>query len=222
MNKKGVMEMYVGAIVNIVLLMTMIITIYNPQQFKITKQVCEQETAYNQTLIEKTYETRDELDSLGGRNSGESLSVEANLCDEFSYLNISYCEEYKEKQSLLVKKLIEIDREILNNPVNKTTCHDEEVDEIKVKEGDFYPTGTYEAFVSKQDLTVKWLDENAICLIRGEKGDNIFSYDCEKGGVIDVNINETPRENCSYLGMVGDGGKCSKYKLGNYTIEVLQ
>ena len=108
---------------------------------------------------------------------------------------------------------------VFDHCIKETTCSQVEVDVIIILYGyqDVFPEGEIPLYrnISKQDLNLEWLYENAECA-GGCEYECSQEYDIHKD--IDK-LNECVHErNCPKTPYP----VCSKYKLGNFTIEVLK
>lgn len=209
MRNKGQIEMSVGTIVTIVLLITCVIlgivlikSIFSEPEFKITKEVCVYEI--NKTIEDRVYDNyylmEDTLEDKW-HESGcwryEKFDIDL---EHLPYICKELKNDLKENIDYLIYNLRII--EIFNKI---EVCEDVEVEEVEVK----IKLSTLEYLfldMSKEELTIDWLDENCEKNYHCEVADLVI---IENSDISEISLGDKPCEFKNY--------QCQLYK-----VEVLE
>lgn len=205
----------------LILIIVLVWGVLNQPKFTITEEFCEEELKFlskiNEDYMKKNDLTSDFLFILEGSNfvENDELYTYETTCSQVEVDEIFIPKESIWKASsncVFNSNEVSVfgaggDWEGTKEEVIQGQREFDERYHGKCKDGSgIYPYEeiiTNETKISKQDLTIEWLDENAECV---EKYNKEFSAICSEK-------NSGGCENFSY-------DKCYEYKLYNYTIEV--
>lgn len=132
-------------------------------QFIITKEVCENGTEYNHTLINEVSALQNELYDLKDK---ETYSHWCKDALEYN-LEIEYCENFNKEYKKLLEQVILKEIQIEENIINVQICGQVLVDEMRfnlIEECFNDECPPLEAVMKKEGITIGWLEENAECL----------------------------------------------------------
>lgn len=218
-NKKG-LSAIVATLIMILLFLVIIgiiwvvvINIFEQDQFTITKEVCEGED-FNVNLKNNFSHTWKNLQHFS------ELRIIYDDYNDILYLKTSKCEQVKVDEDFYFRSLVGKNVIKYNRSDDSHTTEDFEIysnycwniggEQIfTCKENPKDLLCCYKK-ISKQDLTVEWLDENAECVDWDWKGKS-----CPKG----YKSYENP-QGITYCNAPYKDSACSKYKYEDYTIEV--
>ena len=198
-----------------IIMMTLMV---DETHFKITKEVCWDESVINQTLANEVYS----LDVSRGTLIGTYIKYDCEILREHE---IAYppCSEIDDAINILNAKIREISNEISENKVIEQTCKEVEVEEIEYEYKEcllqheitiiWDKDGKTKRFdessckpLSKKDLTIEWLATECECL----------RWDEEYGLTKDEEIS------CSEFPLGCFFEYCQKYQCGKYKVGVLK
>jgi len=205
-NKKSAMELSIGAIVVIVLAMSMLIvglvlvrTIFIKPQFTISKDECVNEIGDYKGWVNENYDWTTDINNLilasvennwiyiGNNSSIEKLEI---------YELETSCEQVKVDEIVIKTEDLKSDYEDFSKECyNNKLCQASYIDDVN------YGVDIFILNKNSNLLTTDWLDENCECI------ECLYDYKSEN-----IKLSLHNEKFC--------GGECLRYKCGEYFVEV--